>query len=274
LHLEGPFISAEKKGAHPRQHLIDGFENGFADILQVYGTSLEHFAYITLAPELKNSKEVIGELVNRQIKVSLGHSAASLNIAEEAILAGASGITHLFNAMSPFHHRDPGLIGVLTSSKIAHLQPIHYGIIADGVHTCDSAICIAYRTNPRGMMLVTDAVPALGLGDGVHHLGDVTVDIRGHRAVLLGTDTLVGSVCSLDECVRYVMKVTECSKEQALECATLHPAEFLGITDRKGTLDFGRDADFVMLDEQLSVVANFIAGKNVFTNYAMSKRPV
>jgi len=194
-HLEGPFINKEKKGAHPDIHLRDGFKNGFDDLKGVYGeANLDAVRMVTLAPELENAALVTQELTSRGIRVSLGHSMASLTEGEKAVGFGATCLTHLFNAMLPFHHRDPGIVGLLTSRNIPKGRTLFFGVIADGVHTHDSALRIAHRTHPDGLILVTDAFAALGLADGIHHLGDVTVEVRGKRATVFGTDTLVGSL--------------------------------------------------------------------------------
>jgi len=265
FHLEGPFINEEKKGAHPPVHLRDGFDNGFEDAKKTYGEeNLDIVRMVTLAPELKNATAVIGELTKRGIKVSLGHSMASLTEGEEAVKNGASCLTHLFNAMLPFHHRDPGIVGLLTSKAIPKGRTLFYGVIADGTHTHDSALRIAHRTHPEGLILVTDAFAALGLAEGIHHLGDVTVELRGKYATVAGTGTLAGSISPLDYCVRHFMKAASCTAVEALECASLHPAQCLGIEKKKGSLTFGADADFVLLDDQLNVLATFIAGKRVW----------
>ncbi|XP_067881961.1 N-acetylglucosamine-6-phosphate deacetylase [Heterodontus francisci] len=149
LHLEGPFISKDKKGAHPEEYLRSFEKRGFQDLLDTYG-SLDNIRIVTLAPELDRSEEVIRELVSRGICVSLGHSVANLSQAEAAVQHGATFITHLFNAMLPFHHRDPGIVGLLTSNQIPAGQSVFYGMIADGIHTNPAALRIAYRAHPKG----------------------------------------------------------------------------------------------------------------------------
>ncbi|XP_021370122.1 N-acetylglucosamine-6-phosphate deacetylase-like isoform X2 [Mizuhopecten yessoensis] len=190
LHLEGPFISQEKKGAH-NEALIREFTNGFPDLMQMYGT-LDNTAIVTLAPELDRSEEVIKELVSRGIIVSVGHSMSNLIQGEKAVHSGASFITHLFNAMLPFHHRDPHLIGLLTSKMIPSDRKVFYGLIADGIHTHPAALRIAHRVDPKGLVLVTDAIPAMGLLAGKHNIGSQMVEIKGKRAVIAGTNTLCG----------------------------------------------------------------------------------
>ncbi|XP_045848537.1 N-acetylglucosamine-6-phosphate deacetylase isoform X2 [Meles meles] len=314
VHLEGPFISREKRGAHPEAHLRSFEAEAFHDVLATYG-ALDNVCIVTLAPELGRSREVIGALVARGIRVSLGHSVADLQAAEEAVQCGATFITHLFNAMLPFHHRDPGIVGLLTSDRLPPGRRIFYGMIADGTHTNPAALRIAHRAHPQGLVLVTDAVPALGLGDGRHTLGQQEVEVDGltayvagerracpcrpplreqalglswhvgvpcqpaahphcvpgglwsHRACALcsqGTKTLSGSIAPMDVCVRHFLQATGCGVELALEAASLHPAQLLGLEKRKGTLDFGADADFVVLDDSLHVRATYISGELVW----------
>ncbi|XP_076998213.1 N-acetylglucosamine-6-phosphate deacetylase isoform X4 [Tamandua tetradactyla] len=201
----------------------------------------------------------------------LGHSVADLCVAEEAVQSGATFITHLFNAMLPFHHRDPGIVGLLTSDRLPPGHRIFYGMIADGIHTNPAALRIAHRAHPQGLVLVTDAVPALGLGNGRHTLGQQEVEVDGLTAYVAGTKTLCGSIAPMDACIRHFLQATGCSVESALEAASLHPAQLLGLEKRKGTLDFGADADFVVLDDALHVCATYIAGELVWQAEAASQ---
>ncbi|XP_061256880.1 N-acetylglucosamine-6-phosphate deacetylase isoform X1 [Bos mutus] len=263
VHLEGPFISREKRGAHPEAHLRSFEADAFQDVLATYG-GLDNVRIVTLAPELGHSQEVIRALTALGICVSLGHSVADLGTAEEAVQSGATFITHLFNAMLPFHHRDPGIVGLLTSDRLPAGRRIFYGMIADGIHTNPAALRIAHRAHPKGLVLVTDAVPALGLGNGRHTLGQQEVEVDGLTAYVAGTNTLSGSIAPMDTCVRHFLQATGCSVESALEAASLHPAQLLGLEKRKGTLDFGADADFVVLDDSLHVRATYISGELVW----------
>ncbi|XP_076866700.1 N-acetylglucosamine-6-phosphate deacetylase [Brachyhypopomus gauderio] len=263
LHLEGPFISREKKGAHPPQFLCSFDEGGVSDLIKIYG-QLENVAIVTVAPELADSGPAICELVRRGITVSLGHSMADLCQAEEAVQHGATFITHLFNAMLPFHHRDPGIVGLLTSDRLPAGHTVYYGMIADGIHTHPAALRIAHRAHPAGLVLVTDAVPAMGLPAGRHSLGQQEIHIEGLHAYVAGTTTLSGSIATMDMCVRHFKQASGCTVEEALEAASLHPAQLLGISHRKGTLDYGTDADFVILDDTLTVRETYIAGDLVW----------
>ncbi|KAG8506379.1 TBC1 domain family member 24, partial [Galemys pyrenaicus] len=286
VHLEGPFISREKRGAHPEAHLRSFENDAFHDVLATYGP-LDNVRIVTLAPELGRSHEVIQALTAQGVCVSLGegpcrwlaglpggpgtescpcagHSVADLRAAEDAVQSGATFITHLFNAMLPFHHRDPGIVGLLTSDRLPPGRHIFYGMIADGIHTNPAALRIAHRAHPQGLVLVTDAVPALGLGNGRHTLGQQEVEVDGLSAYVAGTRTLSGSIAPMDVCVRHFREATGCSAESALEAASLHPAQLLGLEKRKGTLDFGADADFVVLDDALHVQATYISGELVW----------
>ncbi|KAL1376078.1 hypothetical protein pipiens_017094 [Culex pipiens pipiens] len=261
-HTVLPKSQNEPEGAHPPE-CIKEFDQGFQTALDVYGT-LENISIITLAPEKERASEVIRELSNRGITVSVGHSMANLCDGEVAVQHGARLITHLFNAMLPFHHRDPGLVGLLTTDKIPPNALVYFGIISDGVHTHPAALRIAYKTHPEGLILVTDAISAMGLNDGRHRIGQFDIEVRAGRAYVAGTDTLCGSIAPMDECIRFFKKASNCSIEYALEAASLHPARCLGIEQQKGTLEYGADADFVVLDDSLTVLSTWIAGDCVY----------
>lgn len=263
VHLEGPFISVEKKGAHPEQFLQTFSGPGLADLLRTYG-SLDAVAVVTLAPELEHSSAAVRELSQRGVTVSLGHSVANLSQAEDAVQHGASFITHLFNAMLPFHHRDPGIVGLLTSDRVPPHRTVFYGMISDGIHTNPAALRIAHRAHPRGLVLVTDAITAMGLPPGRHTLGQQVIEIQGLHAYVAGTQTLCGSIAPMDMCVRHFRQASGCSVEAALEAASLHAAELLGLSHRKGSLAYGCDADLLLLDDDLNVRATFISGAEVW----------
>ncbi|KAJ2397359.1 N-acetyl-glucosamine-6-phosphate deacetylase [Coemansia sp. RSA 2559] len=189
--------------------------------------------------------------------------------------------------MTDFHHRDPGIIGLLGTSNDAtraqktgvvghsvsagNAEPpsIFYGLICDGIHVHPNAVKIAYKSHSAGVILVTDAMGAMGLPDGQYRLGNLSVDV-GYRseldgnpraAIIHGTSTLAGSIVTLIECVRNFKEFTQCSTVEALEAASLHPAQMLGIQRNKGTLDFGADADIIFLSDDLDVKKVFIRGE-------------
>lgn len=259
VHLEGPFISTKKKGAHLEENIQKKPLKSVEQMEKVYSDT-SNVSIITIAPEL-DTNHVIRSLVKKGPVISMGHSNANLSESELAFQNGAKMITHLFNAMPLFHHRDPGLLGLLT---VDSEQQIYYGIIADGNHTHYSALRLAFHANPKGMVLVSDAISATGLETGVHMIGPQKIEIKDNKAYILGTNTLCGSIALLDDCVRFMRKMVNCTVVDVVECATLHPAQALSIQNRKGTLRFDSDADFIILDDDLFVQATFVAGKCVY----------
>ncbi|KAK6740530.1 hypothetical protein RB195_008782 [Necator americanus] len=266
-HVEGPFISPEKKGCHPKQHIREFGNDAVKALLEVYG-STENIAIITIAPELENSEAAIRYMSEKGVLVSLGHSAAGLVAGERAVAAGARCITHLFNAMQSYHHRDPCLIGLLTSKMLGN-RTMYYGIISDGIHTHDSALRLAHRTNPEGLIVITDGIAALGMGDGVHKLGDCVVNVNGLHAILEGTETTAGSVASMPYCIKHFAKAARCGLEEALICATEKPATLMGIQGCKGSISIGLDADLVLITEGVDILATYIGGNLVYANKHM-----
>lgn len=211
-----------------------------------------------MAPELEGALDAYKFLTSKGITVSMGHTAAHLNQAIDGVAAGATLMTHLFNAMSPFHHRDPGIIGVL--GMPTELSP-YYSIIVDGIHIHPFAVRFAWKADGERCVLITDAMAAAGLPDGHYKLGRQNVVVADNKAVLEENhDTLAGSIVHIDECVRNYVKFTNCSIEEALRNATLNPARAAHIHHKKGSLDANMDADFIFLDDQLNVHATFIGG--------------
>jgi N-acetylglucosamine-6-phosphate deacetylase len=173
-------------------------------------------------------------------------------------------VNETFDSRSQFHHRDPGLVGLLTSNEIPDGKIVYFGFISDGIHTHGAALRIAYRTHPNGLILVTDAISAMGLEEGMHRIGQYNIEVRDHKAYIAGTNTLCGSIAPMDECVRTFKMETKCPIEFALEAASLHPADCLGVSDRKGTLNYGADADFILLDDNMRIHSTWIAGECVY----------
>ncbi|KAF0396654.1 Metallo-dependent hydrolase [Gigaspora margarita] len=262
-HVEGPFIMPSKCGAHEESYLRVA-SGGFSDFVKVYGLNEgkdQIVKIVTVAPEVEGVLDSVEDLVQTGVTVSLGHSSATVAQAESAVEKGARFITHLFNAMQQFHHRDPGIIGLLGTTRIP--RP-YYGIICDGIHVHPNSIKMAYDSHPKGAVLVTDAMAAMGLPPGDYALGDIPVrKINDERVEVIENGRLAGSVITIDACVRNFKKSTGCSIVEAVEAATLHPAELLGIQNIKGTLNIGADADLVFLDDDLKIMKCFIAGEEV-----------
>lgn len=268
-HCEGPFINPTKNGIH-KVAVLRAPSSGFSDLEDCYGatnlkSSSTPIKLVTLAPEQPGALDAVKELKRRGIIVSIGHSEATFEEATEAINAGASKITHLFNAMRPLHHRNPGIFGVLgTSSPTASpvigamgappsskIKKPFFGVIADGIHLHPTSVTIAWAAHPCGCILVTDAMSLAGLPDGVYDwTNGERIRKTGPLLTLEGTDgTIAGSSISLIECVNNFLNFTGASVPQALGTVTSTPARMLGLEDTKGFLAPGADADLVVLDE-------------------------
>lgn len=268
-HVEGPFMNPKQKGAH-NPNLLREPVDGIKTVHEMYGSGIKNVKWITMAPELSGAQKAIPELRKLGILVSCGHTDAKIKDMEDAMDNGASLITHLFNAMTAFHHRDPGVIGAL-GFEPEKKKKVHYGIIVDGIHSHPHSVNIAYHTHPEGLVLVTDALANMGMPVGHEcKLGPNVVQVvpnvggiipNTNKAVVKGTDTLGGSIVSIIECVRNLIAFTSCDPAVALECASLHPAIAMEVADRKGSLKPGKDADFVILTKDLYVKQTWIDGK-------------
>ncbi|KAI1109318.1 carbohydrate esterase family 9 protein [Nemania sp. NC0429] len=261
-HVEGPFLSPTKNGIHNVDVLRQA--DSFEDLEDCYGAgNLQGeniyrpaaVKMITAAPELGQMTALIPELTRRGIIYSIGHSEATYEEASEAVAAGATMITHLFNAMRPLHHRNPGIFGVLGIAE--SLPRPWFGIIADGEHLHPTTIKIAFNAHPDGFILVTDAMHLVGLPDGTYAWtnGDCTSGIikKGPKLILEGSDRIAGSSITLIECVNNFLNWTGASIPQALNAVTSTPAAMLGLKGIKGSLQEGADADLVVFSENVNV---------------------
>jgi len=249
LHFEGPFLAPERRGAHLAHHLAPIEPTRTASWTREQGVRL-----VTLAPERPGAVDLTASLAGAGVVVSAGHTDATAEEARTAVDAGLSMVTHLFNAMAPLHHRRPGLAGfALGSDELAA------GIIADGIHVAPEMIAMALRAiGTDRLVLVTDAVAAMGLPAGIHRLGARTV-VAGPDGVRRRDGTLAGSDLSLDQAVRNLIAFTGCLPAEAINCASAVPARVIGEADR-GRLRVGALADVVLVDAELQVVATFCRG--------------
>lgn len=254
FNLEGPFLAPSRRGAHVGEHLRQpsSVDQRTIDDLA------EGLRVITIAPELDGALELIRHLVARGVVVSLGHSDATSAEALAGYAAGARSTTHLFNAMSGIAHRNPGLAAVALANDDAAVE-----LIADGHHVDPILWPIIVRAKPAsGLLLVSDAVPPAGTGDGRARLGELEIEVREDRATVLGSDTLAGSVIALDSAVRNLVH-RGIGLAEAVGAASANPAALLGLEDR-GVIEPGRRADIVELDEELQVLRVLRGGRWVF----------
>lgn len=253
LHVEGPFLHPDKKGAHNPDYLQLPAAAKVTGWLPENGVRL-----VTLAPELEGALEIVRLLVERGVVVSAGHSTATLAQATAGFDAGIRYGTHLFNAMPPLHHREPGLAGALLADERAVV-----GLIVDGQHVHPELVKLVWRMVGNGRLtLVTDAMAALGMPPGRYALGDFEATVNETTA-RLPNGSLAGSVLSLDTAVRNLITITGCTLAEALPTITRTPADLLGLA-HKGRIAPRCDADLALLTPDLKVHTTFVAGRVVY----------
>ena len=252
LHVEGPMLSHSKRGAHPPQYLAA--RASAHDWSPANGVSL-----VTLAPELPGALDAIRTLTDRGVVVSLGHSDASSVVAAEGADAGARFGTHVFNAMSLPTSREPGLAGFLLTD-----DRMRFGMINDDVHLDRRIVHLIWRAAGDRMILVTDAIAAMGIGDGIYRLGSLEISVNGMVASR-ADGGLGGSVLTMDRAVRNLMELTGCTLEEAVVAATARPASLMHLTDR-GALKTGNRGDVVLLDRKGNVVATIASGRVAYVS--------
>ncbi|KAJ5202437.1 N-acetylglucosamine-6-phosphate deacetylase [Penicillium cf. viridicatum] len=248
-HAEGPFISPGRNGIH-KSEVLRAAET-FDDLVYCYGAdnmgSASPIKMITAAPEVGNMMAHIPEIAKRNIIYSIGHSDSTYEQAVAATHKGARMVTHLFNAMRPFYHRNPGIFGLLGQSE--RRRPF-YGVIADGIHLHPTSIKIAYNAHPDGLILVTDAMRLCGLPDGIYEWTNGERIVKtGARLTLEGSDKIAGSSATLIECVNNFRRWSGASTAVAINAVTATPARLLGLEGVKGSLQSGADADLIVLGE-------------------------
>jgi N-acetylglucosamine-6-phosphate deacetylase len=254
LHLEGPFLNPQKRGAHNPAYLR------LPDLPSVARWSPESgVRLVTLAPELPGALDAIRALRARGVVVGASHSMATAEEGQAGIEAGVTYGTHLFNTMPPLDHREPGLAGALLADS-----SVTAGVIADGVHLHPQVVALIWQVKGRGnVSLVTDAMAALGISPGSYRLGDQEVTVDGTMA-RLPDGRLAGSVLSLDQAVRNLTRFTGCEPVEAISAVTSVPAALLGLASSHGRIAPGSRADLVLLTPDLQVVATVVAGREAY----------
>ena len=258
VHLEGPFVSLEKRGAHPAAHVVPPDPDMLGRLLDLGPVRM-----ITLAPELEGAGALMDMAVGRGVVVSAGHSNALFDVAYEALDKRAASVTHLFNAMSPLHQREPGLPG----AAFAHPRVV-CGLISDGLHVHPEMVALAFRMlGPDRIYLVTDATAATGMGPGEYPLATRTVYLDAN-VTRLGSGALAGSILTMDEAFQNILAFTGCTISEAVRMASTTPARLIGEGKRKGRLIPGYDADITVLAPDLSVETVWKGGRRVYTGEA------
>lgn len=243
VHLEGPFINESRAGAQDRGSIRPGDIHELAALI---AEAPRMRWIVTLAPEIEGAQALIEHFRDR-VLFSIGHTSADHAVAVSALEWGACHFTHLYNAMTPLHHRDPGVVGAALTAVDATAE-----LIADGIHVHPAAMRIAIAAMPHRIALITDAMRACGLADGSYKLYDYEVTVAD-GAARLADGTLAGSVLTMDAAVKNAIELAGLPAETVLPLATEVPARILGIADRKGRLERRYDADLVVLSERFEV---------------------
>lgn len=254
INMEGPFISPSKKGAQAAENIMHCDYEYFCQLQEAAGGLIK---LVDIAPEEPGAMEFIDE-VKGKVVVSLAHTASDYDTAREAIEHGASHATHLYNAMPPMNHRNPGVIGAVRDSSECHVE-----LICDGVHIHPSVIRATYAMfGAERIILISDSMRATGLEDGEYTLGGQPVKVRGNLATL-HDGTIAGSATNLMDCLRFVVREVGIPLETAVMCATANPAREIGIFDEVGSITAGKRADFILLNQNLEIVRVYIDGKEL-----------
>ena len=255
IHLEGPFLSAEYKGAMP-EHLL---QKGNAALFRKYQQAADGAVrYMTVSPEVEGVVDMIGEL-SGHVTIAIGHSGADYETACAAIDAGAAACTHTFNAMGLFHQHRPGIMGAVLE------RPVMCEAICDGRHLHPGSVrmLLACKGYDR-VVAVTDSIQAAGLPDGHYKLGVNDVVVVDGDAKLAESGVRAGSTLTTGQALKNLVKFTGESVETVLPLLTANPVRLIGMDHRKGSIAPGKDADLVVLDQDLNVTATYVAGVNVY----------
>ena len=256
IHLEGPFLSPEYKGAMPEELLQPCSYPLFKRLQDSSGGQIR---LITLSPELEGAAELTKRLAMEGVRVSLGHSGADYETAVSCIEAGAVSATHTFNAMKLMRQHDPAIAAAVLESDG------YCEAICDGKHLHPAVVRLLLKTKGLSRVIaVTDSIMAAGMREGIYRLGINNVVVRGGDAKIMGTDIRAGSILTTIQALRNIMEFTGLPVEKAVIPLTENPARMLGIFHRKGSLDVGKDADLVMVDDKYQVLATFSEGELLY----------
>ena len=256
IHMEGPYINPEKKGAQKEEDIKKISIEEFLEFNQASGNLIR---LVTIAPEMPGAIGLIKYLYKQGIIASVGHTNATYVQTQAGIQAGLSHVTHTFNAMRELHHREPGVVGAALTSPELTVE-----IIADGVHIHPIVLKILTKIKDgEKIVLITDAMRAAGLKEGTYDLGGQEVIVTKGQA-RLKDGTLAGSVLTMDKAVKNMVNKIGIQLPKAIQMASYNPAKSIGIDDKKGSLEPGKDADIVILNKNLETELTIVAGKIVY----------
>lgn len=252
INMEGPFLNEEKKGAQDGRYIRCCDMDMYEDFQR---RSRGLIRLVDLAPETEGAMEFL-QAVRGEVTLSLAHTCADYETADRALKNGATHVTHLYNAMPPFSHREPGVIGAAYDNKGTFVE-----LICDGIHIHPAVVRATFDLfGSERIVLVSDSMRAAGLQDGQYTLGGQAVTVEGKRAVLTDGGAIAGSVTNLADCLRTAVQEMGIPLEQAVACATQNPARSIGIYDQVGSITAGKRADLVLLNRDLSLNSVYMDG--------------
>lgn len=255
INMEGPFISTTKKGAQAATHIRKPDVEMFRK-LQAASNGL--IKLCDIAPEEDGAMEFIEELRD-EVNISFAHTTANYDIAKKGFDMGACHVTHLYNAMPPLVHRDPGVIGAARDSEHVMVE-----LICDGVHIHPAVVRATFDMfGDERVVMISDSMRATGLSDGLYTLGGQDVKVVGRLATLVSSGTIAGSATNLMDCVRTAVFDMDIPLETAIGCATANPAKSVGLYDKYGSISTGKVGNVVLLNYDLSLKAVIIRGKRI-----------
>lgn len=256
VHLEGPFISPKHVGAQPLEYVAKPAPETFDKYNEISGGNIK---VVTLAPEVEGGLDLVKYLAKIGVVASIGHTGAKFSDVEAAVAAGATNVTHTYNAQTPLHHREAGVVGAAML-----IDELNCEMICDTIHVSVPAIKIFVKNKPHDKFtLITDAMRAKGMPDGLSELGGQQVFVKNGEA-RLSDGTLAGSVLKMNVAVKNLVEKVGVSFTDAVDFASANPAKKLGLYDERGSIEVGKRADFAVMDKDYNILYTVIGGKVVY----------
>lgn len=256
VHLEGPFISPKHVGAQPLEYVAKPAPETFDKYNEISGGNIK---VVTLAPEVEGGLDLVKHLAKIGVVASIGHTGAKFSDVEAAVAAGATNVTHTYNAQTPLHHREAGVVGAAML-----IDELNCEMICDTIHVSVPAIKIFVKNKPHDKFtLITDAMRAKGMPDGLSELGGQQVFVKNGEA-RLSDGTLAGSVLKMNVAVKNLVEKVGVSFTDAIDFASANPAKNLGLYDERGSIEVGKRADFAVMDKDYNILCTVIGGKVVY----------
>lgn len=256
VHLEGPFISPKHVGAQPLEYVAKPAPETFDKYNELSGGNIK---IVTLAPEVEGGLDLVKHLKSIGVVASIGHTGAKFSDVEAAVAAGASNVTHTYNAQTPLHHREAGVVGAAML-----FDELNCEMICDTIHVSVPAIRIFVKNKPHDKFtLITDAMRAKGMPDGLSELGGQQVFVKNGEA-RLADGTLAGSVLKMNVAIKNLVEKAGVSLTEAVDFASANPAKNLGLYDERGSIEVGKRADFAVMDKDFNILCTVVGGKVVY----------